>query len=168
MEQNISFSVKITEEDLYRYNLYHAYRGNQGVFSVILFALLIFVWILRFSTLSLIYKILYPVIAIIFLLYIPYSLKLRVKAQMQQEVFQYPLTYELKEDGIQISSPASEEPAFLPWEYIYKISTWKGYLLIYSNRINAYIIPVADIQDCYQDAIAFIKTHVEDYKLKLK
>ena len=80
----------------------------------------------------------------------------------------HPLHYEFAEDGITISSPTTEEPAKLPWEYIYQISTWKNYLLIYSNRINAYIIPKEDIKDVYDPAIEYIKNHVEDYKLKIK
>ena len=56
----------------------------------------------------------------------------------------------------------------LPWEYVFKVATWKDYLLIYSNRINAYIIPKADIQSQYSDVVAYIKTHVEDYKLQIK
>ncbi len=168
MGQNIKFSVKIKEDDLYRFNLHHTYTGSQGIISVVLFVLLIAIWILRFSVLSPIYRVFYPLIAVIFLLYIPLTLKVRVKAQMQQEVFSYPLTYELKDEGLWISSPASEEPAVLPWEYVYKVSTWKGYLLIYSNRVNAYIIPISDISAEYNDAVAFIKSHVEDYKLQIK
>ena len=168
MGQNIKFSVKIKEDDLYRFNLHHTYTGSQGIISVVLFVLLIAIWILRFSVLSPIYRVFYPLIAVIFLLYIPLTLKVRVKAQMQQEVFSYPLTYELKDEGLWISSPASEEPAVLPWEYVYKVSTWKEYLLIYSNRVNAYIIPISDISAEYNDTIAFIKSHVEDYKLQIK
>ncbi|MBP3261599.1 YcxB family protein [Pseudobutyrivibrio sp.] len=168
MGQNIKFSVKIKEDDLYRFNLHHTYTGSQGIISVALFVLLIAIWILRFSVLSPIYRVFYPLIAVIFLLYIPLTLKVRVKAQMQQEVFSYPLTYELKDEGLWISSPASEEPAVLPWEYVYKVSTWKEYLLIYSNRVNAYIIPISDISAEYNDTVAFIKSHVEDYKLQIK
>ncbi|MBO5618304.1 MAG: YcxB family protein [Pseudobutyrivibrio sp.] len=168
MGQNIKFSVKIKEDDLYRFNLHHTYTGSQGIISVVLFVLLIAIWILRFSVLSPIYRVFYPLIAVIFLLYIPLTLKVRVKAQMQQEVFSYPLTYELKDEGLWISSPASEEPAVLPWEYVYKVSTWKEYLLIYSNRVNAYIIPISDISAEYNDTVAFIKSHVEDYKLQIK
>ena len=83
-------------------------------------------------------------------------------------MFTYPLTYELKEDGIWISSPAAEEPAELPWEYIYKVANWKGYLLIYSNRVNAYIIPIEAIKAEYTNITDYIKAHVEDYKLKIK
>ena len=165
---NIKFSVKISEQDLYRFNLFHTYRSSQGILSVVLFVLLIAVWIMRFSMLSSIYRLFYPLVAIIFLVYIPGSLKLRVKNQMTQEVFQHPLTYELTESGIMVSSPASEEPSELPWEYIYKVSTWKEYLLIYSNRVNAYIIPKKDIKDEYGQAIDYIKKHVEDYKLQIK
>ena len=168
MEQNIKFSTKIEEQDLYRFNLHHAYTSSQGIFSVILFVLLITVWILRFNSLTMIYKMLYPLLAMVFVMYIPMSLKLRAKTQMQQEVFKHPLTYELKDDGILISSPAAEEPAELPWEYIYKVSTWKEYLLIYSNRINAYIIPKEDISGQYDNITAFIKAHVEDYKIQIK
>ena len=69
MGQNTSFSVKIKEEDLYRFNLHHAYTSSQGIISVVLFILLIVVWLLRFPQLSLIYKVLYPVIATVFLLW---------------------------------------------------------------------------------------------------
>ena len=165
---NIKFNARINEQDLYRFNLFHTYTSTQGILSVVLFVLLIAVWIMRFSVLSPIYRLFYPLVAIIFLVYIPGSLKLRVKNQMTQEVFQHPLTYELTESGIIVSSPASQEPAELPWEYIYKVSTWKEYLLIYSNRVNAYIIPKEDIKDVYSPTIDYIKKHVEDYKLQIK
>ncbi len=107
---NIKFSVRINEQDLYRFNLFHTYTSTQGILSVVLFVLLIAVWIMRFSMLSPIYRLFYPLVAIIFLVYIPGSLKLRVKNQMTQEVFKHPLTYELTESGIMVSSPASEDP----------------------------------------------------------
>lgn len=168
MGQNIKFSVQISEDDLYRFNMHHSYTSSQGIFSIIVFALLMILWALRFSSLSLLYRILYPLVAVIFLLYIPITLKSRAKLQIKQDVFTYPLTYELKEDGIWISSPAAEEPAELPWEYIYKVANWKGYLLIYSNRVNAYIIPIEAIKAEYTNITDYIKAHVEDYKLKIK
>ncbi len=165
---SIKFDVKITEKDLYKYNLHHAYTSSQGVFSVVLFILLIAIWIIRFPSLSAGYKVAYPVFAFVIMVYLPMSLKLRVKNTMTQEVFQYPLSYEFKEDGIFISSPTTDVPAELPWEYIYKVCLWKGYLLIYSNRINAYIIPVDSIEEQYDSVVSFIKSHVEDYKLQIK
>ncbi len=168
MGHNISFSTKVSEQDLYRYNIHHAYTSSQGIFSIVISLLLVVVWGMRFNTLSSLYQILYPLVAILFCLYIPMTLRLRSKNQMTQEVFKYPLQYELTEDGVLVSSPAAEEPAELPWSYVYKVSRWKEYLLIYSSRVNAYIIPVADIETQYDSIIDFIKNHIEDYKFSIK
>ncbi len=166
--ETIKFDVKIKEDDLYKFNLHHAYTTSQGIISILLGVLLLVIWGLRFFTLPLVYKCLYPAFALVILIYIPATLKLRAKTQMQQEVFQYPITYELLDSGVKVTSPSSEEPAELPWEYIYKVATWKDYLLVYSNRVNAYIIPKSDINQVYDSAINYIKNHVEDYKLQIK
>ncbi|MCR5415666.1 MAG: YcxB family protein [Pseudobutyrivibrio sp.] len=168
MGQNISFSAKISEQDLYKYNMHHAYTSTQGIFSLIVSCLLIVVWIARFNTLSGVYIVAYPVVAVLFALYIPFTLKGKAKLQMQQDVFKFPLDYELTEEAIIISSPSAENPAELPWEYVYKVTIWKDYLLIYTNRINAYIIPKDQITESYDSILAFIKSHVEDYKYTIK
>ena len=168
MNENISFEATITEQDLYKYNLHHSYTSTQGIFSIVVAALLIVAWVMQFDRLSLVYLVLYPLIALMFLLYIPLNLRLRAKQQMQQEVFKHPLTYTLGDDGISVSSPTAEKPAVLPWDYVYKIVTWSGYLLIYSNRVNAYIIPRTQISGQEQQIFDYIKNHVEDFKLTLK
>lgn len=168
MEQNVSFSTQVTEQDLYKFNIHHAYTSRQGIFSILVAVLILATWIMRFETLSQVYMILYPVVAMLFLFYIPFNLKLRAKQQSLQDVFSHPLNYNLSDSGIKITSPVADEPVDLPWEYIYKIVTWKQYLLVYTNRVNAYIIPKADIESSYDSVVTIIKNNVEDYKLTLK
>ena len=162
----ISFNTQIKEEDLFRFNWHHAL--SQKIFSITITVLLVLVLILRYNTLSLAWRAGYLAMAVVILFYVPFTLKTKAKLQMQQEVFKHPISYQLKEDGIYVSSETAEEPAVLPWEYVYKVATWKDYLLIYSNRINAYIIPNADIQSQYENVVDYIKNHVEDYKLQIK
>lgn len=164
--ENISFETQIDEADLFKFNWHHAL--TQRIFSVTMAGLLLVVLALRFNTLPVFWRLAYIAFAVIILFYMPLTLKTRAKLQMQQEVFKYPINYQFKDSGIVVSSPASEEPAELPWEYVYQVSTWKNYLLIYSNRVNAYIIPKEDIKDVYDPAVSYIKNHVEDYKLKIK
>ena len=168
MEGNIRFSTQIKEEDLYRYNLHHAYTSMQGIFSILISALLLVTWALQFEKLSSVYVVLYPVIAILFLCYIPANLKLKSKQQMSQEVFKHPLDYELCDTCIRVSSITCEEESELPLEYIYKVVVWKEYLLIYTNRVNAYIVPQKDISGIYDSVKEYFKNHLEDYKLSIK
>ena len=163
---NISFETQIKEEDLFKFNWHHAL--GQRIMSLTLGSLLLLVLILKFDTLPVFWRMSYVLFAAIIIFYMPLTLKTRAKLQMQQEVFKHPIRYQLKDTGIVVTSPASEEPAELPWEYIYKVSTWKNYLLIYSNRVNAYIIPKEDIKDVYSSAVDYIKNHVEDYKIQIK
>ena len=168
MKEKISFSTRITDTDLYRYNLHYAYTSTQGIFSIVLAVFLLGMWIVFFKDLRLVNRVLYPAIAVLFLVYLPMNLKIRSKQQSLQEVFQYPLSYVIDEVGVTVSSPTTEEPAILPWEYVYKVATYKEYLLIYSNRVNAYIIPKESIADCYDDVIEYMKAHLEDYKIAIK
>ena len=163
----IRFSTQIKEEDLYKFNLHQAYRSTQGWFSIIVALLFLGTWVLKFSELNIQSKILCPVLALIVLCYLPFDLSRLAKNRMKQEVFQHPLNYEFTETGVVITSPTTDEPAELPWSYVYKISNWKDYLLIYSNRVNAYIIPMTDIEGQYSEIKEFIKNHVEDDKLQI-
>ncbi len=164
--ENISFETQIKEEDLFRFNWHHAL--GQRIMSLTLGILLLLVLMLKFDTLPVFWRMAYVLFAAIIIFYMPFTLKTRAKLQMQQEVFKHPIKYQLKDTGIVVSSPTSEEPAELPWEYVFKVATWKEYLLIYSNRVNAYIIPKEDIGDVYEPAVDYIKNHVEDYKIQIK
>ena len=164
----ISFDAKVEEKDLYKYSMHHTYTSFQGIASVVA-ALLIFAsMILRFDELSDTQRGFYVLIVFIFLAYMPVNIRMMAKKQALQEVFSKPLHYEFGEDGIAVTSPTSEDEAVLPWSYIYKIVTWKDYLLIYSNRVNAYIIPRSEVDSQYPAIKEYIESHVEDYKLTLK
>ena len=72
------------------------------------------------------------------------------------------------DEGLVVSSPTAEDEATLPWEYIYKVVAVNNYIYIFSNRVNAYIIPKEFFGDKYDVAIDFMKSHVDDYKLSIK
>ena len=168
MEESIIISGRISEKDLYRFNIYHAYTSSQGIFSIIVAVLFMATAIMRWSDLSDLYKVMYPLVAILFLLYIPMSLRLKAKNQILQPVFAEALTYKFTDEGLVVSSPTAEDEATLPWEYIYKVVAVNNCIYIFSNRVNAYIIPKEFFGDKYDVAIDFMKSHVDDYKLSIK
>ncbi len=166
---NLKFDVKMTTKDLYKYNLRNAYSGMQGILSIICAALVVFVFIWKFDSLSLVYKALFIALAIAFLVYIPIALYLRSKQVIaKSDVFREPLTFVFSDEEINIKSPVAteEDETLLPWADIYKVVKTKSLILIYTNRVSAYIIPLEQITDKEKEIIDALKSKVEGFKLR--
>lgn len=163
---NLQFNTQLTAKDLYRFNMRNAYTSTQGILSIICAALVVFVFIWRFDRLTVPYMILFIILAIVFIIYIPVSLWLRSNQVFKNnEIFKEPLTYSFTDEDITVTSPsAQEEEAHLRYDDIYKVVVTKGYILIYTNRISAYIIPRGF--DDETKVMDFLTDKVDNYKLR--
>lgn len=81
---------------------------------------------------------LYIIVGILVLLYVPFSLKGRVKMIMKtNEVFSKPLHFEIDEKNINVSQ--GEEMAQLPWEQVYRfVAMIRGYLYSATGRMHTF------------------------------
>ena len=156
----LKFDITLTAEDMYRFNMYQTYSGFHGWFSIA-FSILIFVvaGVTR-GKIEAAYTALYIVFGIVFLVYPPVSLYLRSKRTLaMSEVLRGTLHYEVDEEG---------ESALLPWEQIYKMVATKHNVLVYSSRINAYVIPRAQLGESYAALQTQAAAHLPAYRVKMK
>lgn len=163
----LKFDITLTAEDMYRFNMYQTYSGFHGWFSIA-FSILIFVvaGVTR-GGIEAAYTALYIVFGIVFLVYPPVSLYLRSKRTLaMSEVLRGTLHYEVDEEGLHVSQ--KEESALLPWEQIYKMVATKHNVLVYSSRINAYVIPRAQLGESYTALQTQAAAHLPAYRLKMK
>ena len=159
----------MTTKDLYKYNLKNAYSGMQGIISIICAALVVFVFIWKFDSLTVMYKVLFIVLALAFLIYIPVSLYLRSKQVMaRSDVFKEPLTFILEDEQLRIESALASEDdqTILPWADVFKVTKSNSQILIYTNRISAFIIPREQVKDIEPQLIEILKSKVDSYKLR--
>ena len=163
----LKFDITLTVEDMYRFNMYQTYSGFHGWFSIV-FSILIFVVAgVTCGNIEATYTALYIVFGIVFLVYPPVSLFLRSKRTLaMSEVLRGTLHYEVDEEGLHVSQ--KEESALLPWEQIYKMVATKHNVLVYSSRINAYVIPRAQLGEHYAALRTQAAAHLPAYRLKMK
>ena len=160
------FEVTITDKDMFRFNIYNAYHGCKGIISN-----LVGIWVhvmsgLTFRQVSVWNTILYIVFGILFLVYVPGNLYLRSKKQISSsDVLKNALRYRIDEAGVHVSQ--GEQTADLEWKQIYKMVSTKSQILIYSSRVNAYIIPKEAIGEQYQAILGLAISHLEGYRLKM-
>ena len=163
----VEFDIKITDKDMYRFNMHHAYTGFQGIFATVLGLAVLVVAFLTSGKVEAVYSFLYVLFGIIFLVYTPVSLKLRSKRQLLvSPVLKETLHYKVDEEGVHVS--VGEQTADLAWNMIYKMVSTKSNLLIYSSRVNAYVIPLVQLGDRYPAVKALAEQKLENYRLRMK
>ncbi len=163
----IEFDIKLTSKDMYRFNLYQTYTGFQGWFSIIFSIVILALSVITYGDVTLNYTLLYAAFGIIFLVYMPVSLWMRSKRSLAaSEVLRNTLHYEVGEKGFTVSQ--GEASAELLWEQIYKMIATKSNVLVYSSRINAYVIPREQLGDKYADLAKIANEKLPKYRVKMK
>lgn len=163
----MEFEIKLTDKDMYRFNMYQMYSGFHGWLSVILAVFVFVVGGVTCGEVETSRTVLYVVFGILFLIYPPLSLWLAAKrALAASAVLQGTLHYLVDEKGFTVSQ--SGESAKLPWKSIYKMVATKSNVLVYSNRRNAYVIPRAQLGEQYGDLAKLANDKLAKYRVKMK
>ena len=164
----VTLDIKLNAKDLFRFNMMQAYRGMQGALSIILPILVFAYAVTTYGEVSIGSTVVYVGLGIMFLVYVPISLWLRVNKLVKDEnnALSQNLHYEFEEEFIRVS--VGEESVEFKWENIFQMKTSGSLLLVYTNRINAYIMPLAQVGDRYDELSKLAHSKLEKYRIKMK
>ena len=94
----VSFDIKLTPKDLFRFNMFQTYTTTQGPTSIILAIIVIVMSVISFRDGQVGYGLLYVAAAVLFVVYIPGSLWGRAKATLKKnEVLAGTLHYQISD-----------------------------------------------------------------------
>lgn len=164
----VIFDIKVSAKDLFKFNMMQAYRGMQGFLSILLPILVFAYAFTSYGEVSIGSTLVYIGIGILFLVYVPISLWLRVNKIVNDEnnALSKSLHYEFEEDVIRVS--VGEESVEFKWENIFQMKTSGDLLLVYTNRINAYILPLVQMGEGYEALSKLAHSKLEKYRIKMK
>lgn len=164
----VTFDIKVDAKDLFKFNMMQAYRGMQGALSIILPILVFAYAVTTFGEVSIGSTLVYVGLGVLFFVYVPVSLWLRVNKIVKDEnnALSKNLHYEFEEESIHVS--VGEESVAFKWENIYQMKRSMDLLLVYTNRINAYILPISQIGDNYEVLSKLAHAKLEKYRIKMK
>ncbi len=162
-----TFSVKLSQKDLYRFKVYHAYTGSQGLLTILIGVIVLTIASFTMGTVQPFYTVMYYLFAVVFWIYTPIALWLQTKSQYKKMAsLRETLTYTVDDTGIHVA--VGEQKVDLAWSGIYKLVSTKQDVLIYSGRVNAYVIPKEQIGDSYEPLKQLAQAHLESFRVKLK
>lgn len=164
----VTLDIKLDAKDLFKFNMMQAYRGMQGSLSIILPILIFAYAVTSYGTVSIGSTLVYIGLGIMFLVYVPVSLWLRVNKTVKDEnnALSKSIHYEFEEETIRVS--VGEESVEFKWENIFQMKTSGNLLLLYTNRINAYIFPLAQVGDNYEALSKLAHSKLEKYRIRMK
>lgn len=167
-EMKVVLDIKLEEKHLFEFNMKQAYKGMQGILSIMLPFLAFGYAVTTFGKVDIIYTIVYAVLGIVFLFYVPVSLKMRVKKVINDpnNALSKTLHYEFEEDVIRVS--VEEESVEFQWKNIYQMKRTGDLVLVFTNRINAYILPVDQLGESYAKLSELAHAKLEKYRIKMK
>ena len=164
----VSFDIKLTAKDLFKFNIMQAYKGMQGFLSILLPVLIFAYAVTSFGQVSMGSTLVYVGLGIVFLVYVPVSLWMRVNKTIKDtnNALSKTLHYEFSEENIKVA--VETESVEFNWENIFQMKETKDMVLVYTNRINAYIIPKVQLGESYKELSALAHKKLEKYRIKMK
>ena len=163
----VKFEVKMTEKYMYDYMLYHNYSHASGILTAIFGVVALGMGIQYVLASNINGSLVWFLVAFMFLIVNPRTMKLRAKAQVQNTpAFQKPLEYEFTEEGVMVSQ--EEAKATTKWEDFTKAVSTQKSVILYMGRVRAFVLPKECMGTQYEEVVKMIHTHMPPAKVKIR
>lgn len=164
---SIKMKVKMTDQVMYDFLLYHNYTHINGLLSTMLGIVCLGIAInsgLKGDSSG---AIMLGAVAFVLVLMEPINLKNTAKRQVKNtEMFEKPLMYELSDEGLSVKQNGKKE--LNKWENFAKVVSTNKSLIVYVTRVRAIILPKEAMGDDYMAVVEMISTHMPAKKVKIR
>ena len=166
----IEFDIKLKTKDMFRFNMYQTYTGFSGLSSIVFAAVMFGMAGYTFYTHgqeALSNILIYIFAGVLLLVYMPCSLWLRSRQSLKASpVLSNTLHYLVDADGFTVTQ--GDANGVLAWKQIYKMVATKHLVLVYSNRVNAYIIPRKQLGEQYVALAKLAVSKLPKFRVRMK
>lgn len=161
---SVKITVTMTDSVMFDFLLRHTYSRPSGIMSAIFTVVALALGIGNCVRGDVGGGILLLIVAGLFLT-MPISLLRKAKAQVKR-VFALPLEYEISDAGITVRQGEREETT--PWSAIMKVVGTGKSVIIYLNRMRAFVLPKESIGENYGRLREIIRAALPKEKIKIK
>lgn len=139
MGKDVSFELKLTTKDLWQFAMYHANQGFMGIFNVIFTVMALFLLITRWAELTVPYRLLLLVGALVFTVWQPFLLYTKAAKQAKTDVIKEPMLLHFTSEGLEVSQ--SGQNLEFSWDQMGRMDRKPTMVILYMDRVHAYLLP---------------------------
>lgn len=155
----VKATVKLTAKELYGFLMHNTYSTFGSYIGVLLSlgSIAGFFYMLGMPDVNPAFLVALLVIGLLFTVVQPLMLYSKAKKQVKvNEAINASLEYLISKSGIKVSQ--GEQSAFTTWDEIVKVTSTKNLVMLYTSRVNAYVIPKKDLKE----GISELKKLIQD------
>lgn len=151
----IKIDMQLNAKDIWLFSMYHSNRGFLFIFNVLFTAVMYYYMITSWNKIDTPRKILFLVLANMFLIIQPAMLYLKSAKQARSEAIRAGLSLEMNDEGIVVSSKG--ESVDFKWESEFRSRIVPGIIIIYVDAVRGYLLPDRYIKENKEKIVAVLK-----------
>lgn len=151
----IKIDMQLNAKDIWLFSMYHSNRGFLLIFNVLFTVVMYYYMITSWNKIDTPRKILFLVLANMFLIIQPAMLYLKSAKQARSEAIRAGLSLEMNEEGIVVSSKG--ESIDFKWENGFRSRIVPGIIIIYVDAVRGYLLPDRYTKENKEKIVAVLK-----------
>jgi len=133
------FHIQITAKDLWGFSMYHSNKGYLGIFNVLFTLAALWLLVTRWGEVSVPYRLLLIVCALMFTVWQPLLLYLKARKQAAGTAVKEPMDITCSKEGLVIEQSGQQQEVH--WEDVGRVERGFHQFILYMDRIHAYLLP---------------------------
>lgn len=158
MERELNFDVKLTAKDLWKFSLYHSNSGIRGIINLLFTAVALFLLVTRWSTIDMPNRLLLVCCALLFTVWQPLLLYNKARKQAKAPVIREVMHLHFDEAGLKVEQ--SGQTVEFAWDQMGRMDRLPGMLVLYMDRIHAYLLPKSATGEQEEALCEMARTHL--------
>lgn len=139
MKKELCFEVKLDVKDLWQFSMYHANAGMLGIVNLLFTLAALFLIVTRWGMLTMPYRALLVVCALMFTVWQPLLLYHKARKQAKATAVKEPMLLVFGEEGLKVEQNGQE--ALFAWDQMGRLDKMPTMVILYMDRVHAYLLP---------------------------
>lgn len=151
----IKIDMQLNAKDIWLFSMYHSNRGFLLIFNVLFTVVMYYYMITSWNKIDTPRKIMFVLLANMFLMIQPAMLYLKSAKQARSEAIRAGLSLEMNDEGIVVSSKG--ESIDFKWESGFRSRIVPGIIIIYVDAVRGYLLPDRYTKENKEKIVAVLK-----------
>ena len=151
----IKIDMQLNAKDIWLFSMYHSNRGFLLIFNVLFTVVMYYYMITSWNKIDTPRKIMFVLLANMFLVIQPAMLYLKSAKQARSEAIRAGLSLEMNDEGIVVSSKG--ESIDFKWESGFRSRIVPGIIIIYVDAVRGYLLPDRYTKENKEKIVAVLK-----------